>query len=180
MARDIVYFDLETQRSFNDVGGPMNTEKLGLSLGVTFSTANNQYRIFLEKDVEALIEQILQADLVVGFHHVGFDYRVLQAYTILDLASQTVNCDLSVHIHENSGQYIKLDNIAGATIGSKKTAEGLQAIRWWREGNLTELAKYCAYDVKVTKCIHEFGREHGHVKFLDSNGAKRQINVNWK
>ena len=38
MPRDIVYFDLETQRTANDVGGWDKKRDMGMSLGVTFST----------------------------------------------------------------------------------------------------------------------------------------------
>jgi hypothetical protein len=34
----IVYFDLETQRSFGDVGGSAHKDKMGMSVGVTYST----------------------------------------------------------------------------------------------------------------------------------------------
>ena len=36
--RDIVYSDLETQRSFGDVGGAANKDKMGISVGVAYST----------------------------------------------------------------------------------------------------------------------------------------------
>jgi DEAD/DEAH box helicase domain-containing protein len=79
-----VYFDLETQRSFGDVGGSAHKDKMGMSVGVTYSTENGQYHIFNEENVADLVEQLIKADLVVGYNHVQFDYPVLQAYTIYD------------------------------------------------------------------------------------------------
>jgi len=40
MAKNIVYFDLETQKSAEEVGGWGNISKMGMSVGVTFSTAS--------------------------------------------------------------------------------------------------------------------------------------------
>ena len=99
----IVYFDLETQRSFGDVGGSAHKDKMGMSVGVTYSTESGQYHIFNEENVADLVEQLIKADLVVGYNHVQFDYPVLQAYTIYDLATQTVNCDMMLDIEEILG-----------------------------------------------------------------------------
>src|SRR5690606_15319768 len=85
MAENFVYFDLETRRSANDVGGWDRKADMGMSVGVTFSTAENRYRIYDESTVQELIDELCSADLVVGFNHVSFDYEVLMGYTILDL-----------------------------------------------------------------------------------------------
>ena len=55
MAKNIVYFDLETQKSADEVGGWNNISKMGLSVGVTYSTARGEYRIYGEKQVGELI-----------------------------------------------------------------------------------------------------------------------------
>jgi RNase_H superfamily len=178
-APDIVYFDLETQRSAGDVGGWGNKDRMGMSIGVTYSTKLAEYRIYREKDADELVSQLLRADLVVGFNHIDFDYRVLQAYTILDLAAQTVNLDLLVSIEAALGRRIKLEDVAMATLGVGKTAEGMQAITWFREGKWLDIARYCAYDVKVTMRVHEYGRKFGHVKYLDPTGQEQKLPVDW-
>ena len=67
-----------------------------MSLGVTYSTDLTEYRIYPEKRVNDLIQQLLRADLVVGFNVVNFDYEVLMGYTILDLPLQLRTLDLLV------------------------------------------------------------------------------------
>jgi len=37
--KNVVYFDLETQKSANEVGGWNRISNMGMSVGVTFSTA---------------------------------------------------------------------------------------------------------------------------------------------
>lgn len=178
-APDIVYFDLETQRSAGDVGGWGNKDRMGMSIGVTYSTRLGEYRIYQEKDADELVSQLLRADLVVGFNHIDFDYRVLQAYTILDLESQTRNLDLLIDIEKNLGRRMKLEDVAMASLGVGKTAEGLQAIAWYREGKFHEIARYCAYDVKVTMRVHEYGRSRGYVKYRDNTGQEQRLPVQW-
>lgn len=184
--RDIVYFDLETQRSFGDVGGMQNKEKMGVSVAVTFSTRDGRYRVFGENEVDALIERLVRADLVVGFNHVQFDYPVLQGYTIRDLASQTVNLDMLIDLEQRLGRRVGLDAVATASLGVGKTAVGTDALKWWQEYKrggdialLLRIAEYCAYDVKVTMLVHRHGVEHGHVKYADRSGQVQQVEVDW-
>jgi uncharacterized protein YprB with RNaseH-like and TPR domain len=184
---NIVYFDLETQRSFSDVGGFAHKQKMGISVAVTYSTARGGYMIYPESEMQALIQELTRADLVVGFNHVGFDYGVLQAYSVFDLMEQTRNLDMLVEVEKVLGHRLKLDAIAAASLGTGKTADGLDALKWWQEHKRTgspeplmKIAEYCCYDVKVTMQVHEFGAANGFVKFNDRNGHLQQCAVDWK
>lgn len=179
MARDIVYFDLETRRTANDVGGWGNKHKMGISVAVTYSTKLGEYRIFEEDDTQDLIQQLVRADLVVGFNHVGFDYEVLMGHTIFDFRDQVRSLDLLIDLEKKLGHRLKLEAVAAASLGTGKTADGLEAIRWWQQGKMAEIAEYCAFDVKVTKCVHEFGARNGFVKYHDRNGREQQVAVEW-
>src|SRR6201994_746940 len=133
LSMDVVYFDLETQRTANDAGGWHNKQDMKMSIGVTYSSALGQYRIYSEARVNELIDQLLKADLVVGFNIVNFDYEVLMGYTILDLPHQLRTLDLLVEIEKAAGNKLRLENIARATLGVGKSAAGVDAIKWWRE-----------------------------------------------
>ena len=82
---DIIYFDLETQRTANDVGGWDKKYQMGMSVGVTYSTVDDTYEIYPERRAGDLVNRLRKADLVVGYNILHFDYQVLMAYTILDL-----------------------------------------------------------------------------------------------
>ncbi|MFM8831708.1 MAG: ribonuclease H-like domain-containing protein [Spartobacteria bacterium] len=176
---DIVYFDLETQRTANDVGGWDKKHEMGMSLGVTYSSRDNCYEIFSEDRAEQLIKRLQRADLVVGFNHVRFDYDVLMAYTILDLRENLVSFDLLQEVERIAGHRLKLEDIAQATLGVGKTADGLDAIRWWREGKILDIAKYCCFDVKVTRLVHEYGAANKKIYFNDRFGRKNTLDVDW-
>jgi len=176
---DIVYFDLETQRTANDVGGWDKKHEMGMSLGVTYSSRDNCYEIFGEDRAEHLVKRLQRADLVVGFNHVRFDYDVLMAYTILDLRENLVSFDLLQEVERIAGHRLKLEDIAQATLGVGKTADGLDAIRWWREGKILDIAKYCCFDVKVTRLVHEYGAANKKIYFNDRFGRKNTLDVDW-
>ena len=185
--RDIVYFDLETQRSFGDVGGAKNKDKMGISVGVASSTRTEQYHIFGEDQTDDLVDMLIKADLVVGYNHMYFDYPVLQGYTILDLPNQTVNLDMMIEVEQILGHRLKLDALASASLGTGKSADGLDALRWWQEykktGNkepMMKIAEYCCFDVKVTKEVHEYGIKNGFLKYNDRNGNPTQVDVDWE
>ncbi len=180
MARNIVYFDLETQRTANDAGGWDKKREMGLSIAVTYSTGLGEYRIFQEKEVHELVDQLQRADLVVGFNVINFDYEVLGGYTVLDLKETTRTLDLLVDVEKVLGHRLGLDAIASATLGVGKTGDGLDAIRWWREGRLLEIAEYCCFDVKCTKLVHEHGIAHGTLHYVDKFRNRRSLKVDWK
>jgi DEAD/DEAH box helicase domain-containing protein len=74
---------------------------------------------------------------------------------------------------------LSLDSIAEATFGLSKTSEGLQAIEWFRQGRMLEIAEYCCYDVKLTKLVHEFGAARRQLFYKNRFGAKLSVNVQW-
>jgi hypothetical protein len=177
--KNIVYFDLETRRTAGDVGGWDKKHAMGMSVGVTFSTGLNEYRIYREETVDGLVDQLRRADLVVGYNILHFDYEVLMGYTALDLPSQLATLDLMLDVEKALGHRLKLDSIAQATLGLGKTAEGLDAIKWWRQGKIMEIAEYCCFDVKVTKLVHEHGRQHGELFYNDRNARKQRMEIQW-
>lgn len=177
--KNIVYFDLETQKSAEEVGGWDKIRDMRMSVGVTFSTARGTYQIYGEPQVNALIEELRRADLVVGFNILRFDYDVLVGHNPFFDPSQVPTLDMLVELQKTLPHRLSLDAIATATLGVEKTSEGLQAIRWFREGKLLEIAEYCCYDVKITRLVHEYGQTHRQLMFNDRFGKKKTIPVAW-
>lgn len=176
--KNIVYFDLETQKSAEEVGGWNNIRDMKMSVGVTYSTARGDYRIYGEKEVNELIKELMRADLVVGFNNLRFDYEVLHGYTVMDL-KQVPTLDMLVDLQKALQHRLSLDSVATASLGVEKTAEGLQAIKWFREGKLLEIAEYCCYDVKITKLVHEYGAANKQLFYTNKFGTKLSVAVDW-
>jgi hypothetical protein len=178
MTKNILYFDLETQKSAEEVGGWDRIRDMRMSLGVTYSSARDEYRIYSEKQVDDLVKDLARADLIVGFNNLRFDYEVLHYYTILDL-TQIPTLDVLIEIQKKLDHRLSLDAVANATLGVEKTAEGMQAIEWFRQGKMLEIAEYCCYDVKITRLVHEFGSRHKQLFYRDRFGQTNMVPVSW-
>jgi DEAD/DEAH box helicase domain-containing protein len=174
---NLVYFDLETQRTSAEVGGWDKIRELGMSVGVTYSTARGGYRVYSEAQVHDLIQELQRADLVIGFNNLRFDYEVLSYYSPLDLR-QVPTLDLLVELHKTLKHRLSLDSLA-TPFGLEKTSDGLQAVEWFRQGRLLEIAEYCCYDVKLTKMVHEFGAANKQVFFHNRFGKLVNVPVEW-
>jgi len=177
---DYIVFDVETQRSFEEVGGYRNKRDLGISVAVAYVAAEEAYRVYREAEIAGLVDLLRSAALVVGYNIIDFDYQVLSRYSDFNF-SQLPTRDLLADIHRRLGFRLKLDDVAVATLGTPKTADGLQAIRWYREGKWDELIEYCRQDVKVTRDLFEYGRQHGAIFYYDKfKSGRRKVLVDWK
>lgn len=176
MLNEIV-LDIETQNTFADVGGYF-PNKLKISLMGVYFYDTDTYETFLEKDLPKLWPRLERADRIIGFNQKSFDNPVINTYYAGDV-NQIPQLDLLEVIAASLGFRVKLDSVAQATIGTGKSGHGLQAVEFWREGRLKELADYCLMDVKVTKEVYEFGKTHGLVKCADRSGQLMEIPVDF-
>ena len=176
---NIVYFDLETQKLFQDVGA-RDASRLGLACGVTWSTQRNDFAVYWEKDARELVAELKAADRVVGFNILHFDYEVLKPYAPGENFRSLRSLDLMQDIYRALNFRLSLDTIAKATLGATKIADGLQSVEWYRNGELDKIAEYCKMDVDITRRVHEFGRENSYVFYYSKLGSKLKVPVNWK
>ena len=175
-----VYFDLETQNLLDDVGGRDHIEELKFACGVTFSTAKNDFAVYWEQDIPALVAELKSATKVIGFNLLHFDYRVLQPYSPNIRLASLPTLDMLLDIQRNLGFRLSLDNLAGASLDAAKTADGVKSVEWFRNGELDKVAEYCKADVDITRRVFEFGRDNGFVFYKSKLGSKLKTNVNWR
>lgn len=173
-----VVLDIETKNTFQEVGGYF-TDKLQVSVVVAYYYDTDTYESYLEADLPKLFKKLESASRVIGFNSKGFDLPVLNNYYAGDLL-QLVQLDMLEKVHESLGFRLKLDSLATATIGTSKSAHGLQAVQWWKEGKIQEIIDYCQQDVKVTKEVYEFGLQNNFLLFDDRYGARQQVLVDFK
>jgi len=171
-------FDIETQKSAQEVGGWHRADLMKISCAVVYDSIQNKYFEYFENDVPALIEHLKALDLVIGFNIKRFDYQVLNGYSDFDFLSLPT-LDLLESIHNHLGYRISLNNLATVNLGAEKSADGLQALRWWKEGRIREIAQYCTKDVEITKDIFLMGRDNGYLLFNNKAGHSVRIPVNW-
>jgi DEAD/DEAH box helicase domain-containing protein len=175
----ILIFDLETQYLADEVGGWSHIRDMRLSAGVTYDVLADTYRSYTEPEVQQLIADLKAADLVVGYNVRRFDYEVLHGYT-KERLDQLPTVDMLVDLHRALGWRPSLDAVAAATLGETKSADGLQAVRWFREGELQRVIDYCRRDVEVTWRVYDFGQRNGYVQYRDRRWRTHQIPVHWR
>ncbi|NLE77942.1 MAG: hypothetical protein GX605_14475 [Chloroflexi bacterium] len=170
--------DVETQHLAHEVGGWGRLERLRVSVAVTHNSLSGVYTVYTEDQMDALAEELARAQRVVGYNLLRFDYPVLQPYTQLPLgALPTV--DMLDHLHRALGFRVPLDSVAQATLGLGKAGNGLDAVRWFREGKVDQVAEYCRQDVEITRKVYEFGQRRRYVAFIDKRSRLQQVPVGW-
>ena len=174
-----VFFDLETQRSAEEVGGWDQAARMGLALAVVEDVATGEARAYREADAPSLLVDLLSADLVVGYNVKRFDYAVLGAYAPEGALRRVPTLDLLEEIHRVLGFRVKLAAVTAATLGATKSADGLQSLQWFRDGRLDLVEEYCRRDVRLTADLYRFGLEHGYLLYPDRDGQPMRVAASW-
>lgn len=157
----VLYLDVETRFSAAEVGGWHRIERMGLALAVVYDEQLERFTTFREPEVDALVELLFAADLVVGFNVLRFDYTVISAYTRRSL-SRLPTFDIMAELYERLGFRLSLGTLATATLGAAKSADGLQSLAWVREGRYELVEEYCRRDVALTRDLFQCAlREDG-------------------
>ena len=175
----VLYFDLETQKSAEDVDGWGNIHLMGLAVGVVWDSLEQKYFSYLENEASKLVEKLRTANLVVGFNVKKFDYGVLQPYADFDLHEITT-FDMLEDIKLKLNHRLSLNHLAENTLNSKKSADGLISLQWYKEGKIDKIVEYCQQDVKVTRDLFEYGEKYDHIKYKTRSGVAKDLKVDWK
>jgi hypothetical protein len=175
---DKLVLDLETKKTFEEVGGYHNSDKLGISLVGVYSYKRDAYRAFREEEFDELKQWLEASDLIIGFNSKHFDFTVLQPYYPKYDLSKLPHLDILEEVVYALGHRLKLESIAQATLGHGKSGDGLDAIKYFHEGDWASLEKYCLDDVRVTKDVYDYGMSHGYI-WYSNYGEKVKIQARW-
>ena len=175
----IGFFDLETQRLADEVGGWQNKHLMRVSVAVLYESHTDTYKSYREENLASLFEDLQNLDLIVGFNIKSFDYGVLRAYTTLD-CGKLPTFDLLEEIHQRLGFRLSLDHLAEKTLGKKKQADGIQAVKWFRAGQWEPLTRYCQEDVALTRELFSHALRQGYLIYADRRGNLLRLPTPWK
>ena len=171
-------FDVETKRSAEEVGGWHRADRMGISVAVLYESATDSFKTYLEKDIPELIRDMQSLELIIGFNNKRFDNRVLSAYSVVNLA-KLPTLDIMEAITERLGYRLSLDRLAEHTLGVKKSANGLMALKWYKEGRIDEIISYCRQDVKITRDLFLFGLKNRYLLFQNKAGSVVRLPVDF-
>ncbi|KKS39033.1 MAG: hypothetical protein A3G49_03030 [Candidatus Sungbacteria bacterium RIFCSPLOWO2_12_FULL_41_11] len=176
-----IVFDVETKKSFDEVGGRNNVSALGVSVVGAYFYETAKFQAYEEREIPQFEEAIENAELLIGFNTKSFDYQVLQPYFKNVNIALLPTLDIFEDVTTKLGHRLSLQSLAGATLGAKKSADGLQALQWFKEGRIDDIKKYCLKDVELTRDLYEYGKKHGHLLFESLyEKQKRAVAVNWQ
>ena len=175
-----IVFDIETRNIFEDVG-KADPALLDISIVGVYDYETDKYTSYLVEELPKLWPLIEQAELLIGFNSDHFDIPLLNKYYNGDI-TKIKSLDILAEVKKSLGRRVGLGNIAEATLGYGKNGHGLQAIEWWKKGDIESIRKYCLQDVKVTKEIYEYALKHKLLKYKDGATAKDVImdTTNWE
>ena len=176
----VITFDIETTNTFDDVGS-WEPKDLEISVVCIHDSETNDVSHFFVEDLNKLWPILETADSLVGYNSDHFDIPLLDKYYPENL-NKIKSVDLMAEIKNIIGRRIKLDDIVSATLGESKSAHGLQAIIWWRNGEKDKVVEYCKQDVKVTRNLYDFIKENGFCYYI-KDGQKTKIEIdtsNWE
>ncbi len=188
-------FDLETQRSADEVGGWGNIQNMLYSVAVVWDSEKNSFFTYYENQFEDLFKHLTCGFTVVGFNHAYFDYKVLSGYgkspeeskEILSCLLKQKNLDILLRIKRELGFRLRLDGVARATLQTSKSADGLDALKWYKEytqtrdeKKLQQIADYCTQDVRVTRDLYLYGRKNKFIYYETKSRNLVKLVVNWE
>jgi DEAD/DEAH box helicase domain-containing protein len=169
-----IYLDIETLRLSSEVdGGWGNIRAFGLAVAITWDK-ENAFRRWYEEDALKLITELEQFTHVITFNGNRFDIEVLRAYAPVE-GLRKRSLDIHELLHKQLGHRVKLDQLAKDTLGTAKSGDGLDAVKWWRAGQKDRVAEYCEQDVAILRDVVEHGRAKGFVVI-----SAKQVRVKWE
>ncbi len=176
--QDFLVVDIETKTLVEAVGGWKNFKQLEVSVACAYDSKTKKFHSYTEDKLGELVK-LAQERLLVGYNLVGFDLPILEKYGLPPVKELDV-FDIMLDVHNVSGwKFVKLEKIAQATLGTGKSADGLMAVEWWKQGQVDKIIEYCLKDVEVTRDVFLHGLNQGYVEIMKADETKARFTVNW-
>lgn len=130
-----IVLDLETQKSFEEVGGRGKNHLLKISVVDIYDYITDKYLTFEEHEIPKLASMLQTADQIIGYNIKDFDFEVLQPYLNFNIF-EVPYLDILEEVVKSIGHRIKLESVAQGTLGSGKSGNGLEAILYYKSSKI--------------------------------------------
>lgn len=179
MQHDRLVIDIETKNTFEEVGGQDKLLDLEMSFVGAYSYNQDRYFGFFEHEFEKMAPILKGADLLIGFSSNRFDIPILNKYFNFNVKA-IESLDILDNIEEKLGHRVKLDFLAQINLKTGKTADGLEAIKFYKEKRWDDLKNYCLNDVKITKDLYDLGKKQGYLLVPTDHGRSvAKVEFDW-
>lgn len=195
-----VIYDIETKKLFEEIS-TNDPADLGISIVSIYRRELNESGeevsgemrsfwtdevkgIFGEKELyfEQMWSWFEEADRIIGYNSLNFDNPAMNRIYFQGDFTKLKHFDVLEEIRKAFGHRVKLDSVAKETIGAGKSADGLDAVKWWNKRDvesLINLKKYCEMDVEVTTKVYDYARKNRRLMFKDRWHEFREIEVDF-
>jgi DEAD/DEAH box helicase domain-containing protein len=176
--RQILIFDLETQRSADDVGGWGASRRWGWRLRwSTTSASAPSERTSKPTSIGSCSISLSPTGSWVSTSTASIS--PCSPATPTAILGRIRTLDLLGEIHKIVGFRVSLNHLSEINLGESKAGDGLQSLRWWKEGRIDLIEHYCRKDVEVTRRLWELGRSRGYLLHRDKEGRTLRIPAVW-
>lgn len=170
-----ITFDIETRMTSLAGGRGVDINDMDITVVGIHDSSTGAYSSFLKEDLPRLWPVIEGADMLIGFNSDSFDIPLLNRYYPGDL-TKIRSLDILSEIYKALGRRVRLQSLAEATLGKGKKGDGRQAMDWWEEGLYDKVREYCIEDVRLTRELYDYAKEHGYLKYKDFK-EKRDVKL---
>src|SRR3989344_2851716 len=164
-----IVFDIET--TTKTPGNYFEMDNLEISVVCMWDSETDSFSSYFVEDFPKLWPVMEKADMLIGYNSDHFDIPILNKYYAGDLR-KIRSLDLLKEVKDVLGRRLRLDTLAEATLGRNKIADGMKAIEWWKKGLKDKVVEYCIEDVRITRDIYNYAREHGLLKYKELGQVK--------
>lgn len=174
-------FDIEIAKTIDETEGGWEGARKGLSghsCTAVYDSEEDSIRLFGPDQVAALADYLEGPHVIVSFNGIGFDQPAIEGMLGRNLEIRE-HCDLLAILRQATGSWkgLKLDDLAQATLGRRKSDHGAhapivyqEALKLIAEGRSEEalsryvsLLNYCTLDVLLTRDLLRFLQKNGFV-----------------
>lgn len=174
----VVVLDLEIARPIDsdpDGWAAARRGDLGVSAVVIWDSLTDRPHVYDERTINAAMEHLNSADLIVGWNIQDFDIPCLEGFT--ETLVDVPQYDILQKVWESLGSRFlkgyKLGDVAQRTIDRKKSGNGESAPKLASLHRYAELFDYCINDVSITKELYNFILDNGYI--VGTDGGQVQI-----
>jgi len=179
LAANQIVLDLETKKIFQEIGS-RNPADLGVSLVGVYFYETHEYKAYEETQIHELEPLLSRATRIIGFNTHRFDFPALQPYLKHLNLSDLPSLDLLEDLEKKLGHRVSLQSITTASLNEGKSGSGLDAVEYYRSGQIEKLKEYCLDDVRLTRDVYEFGKKFGHIFYQSKDGTSRlEAKIDW-
>lgn len=175
---NIYIFDLQTRKTYEDVGGKKGIAQMGISFAALLNHQTDELELFTEKEVTRLIDKILSSQLIVGLNLKKFSYKVLSSFGNTDF-QKIRSLDILDYLRKKIVLKPCIEDLFLGTLGINKSLDNMKITRLFKLGKTEEVKQITIQNVKALNSVYSFGKEKGHVFLNDRTGQRWKISVSW-